>query len=532
MNDKKIDKKIRANIEIPNVVPDNINNIFDRFIDENLNCNGVMKITTRKIATIVASALATVATGGVIYAAVNGMDIGKIFNINQANYEKEIITIQEEVTSGDLNVKLETYAMDCNAIVINYSVKAKNNEELKLSDVNIAAGTYVNNEIPLKITSQAAFYDEEIKGYRVSTLYAIEQFEDTLDNFSMNVEITELFGKKGDWKFNLSMDKSKKVEDRTYFFRNMDGYAERFGVKTNYLPIAMSIDDISVSNFSSVTNISIYNYPYATTGYENNMLKVAEASKSKEWKEVEPLKLEIMDSDGNLLYKEYYNYTRAELPQVLKNKKLIFPNFSNEMKELTFKVYLIGADKKEELVATKVIKLGDEASTSSKRFNLDKTVKYEGGDIEVKTSSMWRCEEQNGHLSISRANDFGGVTEIQIIKFSEEVLNNMKSKGVDINSEKSVAQAVEKQDFESQNDKSNKEKIISEGQTKIGNYEGYQMIYTTELDESGSMFFKDRIFVFKINEKMYLASIMVDSSNEEYENCREFFENVISSIKY
>ena len=246
MKNDKNDEEIRKLFNKTETVPDNINNLFDNFINNTVKKeekkNNVIKLKpskAKKVASIAASFAGVVLASGTIYAAITGKSIVGLFNINEDKYNNSIVSVNDEVLNSDISVTLETYAIDQNAVIVNYKIQS--NKELnfiKNSD-NIVVDTMVNKNIHIDVDKQN--FERNDNTYVISTLYSIEKFESNLNSFELNIKVTEIAGVKGEWNFDLKLDKNNKVENKVSFYdeQNLKD-TNRIAIKTNYTPISMS----------------------------------------------------------------------------------------------------------------------------------------------------------------------------------------------------------------------------------------------------------------------------------------------------
>ena len=197
MKNDKNDEEIRKLFNKTETVPDNINNLFDNFINNTVKKeekkNNVIKLKpskAKKVASIAASFAGVVLASGTIYAAITGKSIVGLFNINEDKYNNSIVSVNDEVLNSDISVTLETYAIDQNAVIVNYKIQS--NKELnfiKNSD-NIVVDTMVNKNIHIDFDKQN--FERNDNTYIISTLYSIEKFESNLNSFELNIKVTEI----------------------------------------------------------------------------------------------------------------------------------------------------------------------------------------------------------------------------------------------------------------------------------------------------------------------------------------------------
>ena len=109
------DEEIRKLFNKTETVPDNINNLFDNFINNTVKKeekkNNVIKLKpskAKKVASIAASFAGVVLASGTIYAAITGKSIIGLFNINEDKYNNSIVSVNDEVLNSDISVTLET----------------------------------------------------------------------------------------------------------------------------------------------------------------------------------------------------------------------------------------------------------------------------------------------------------------------------------------------------------------------------------------------------------------------------------------
>ena len=172
MNKFNEDKKIKEIFNIKESVPDNINSIFDDFINKNVkeekrNNIKVKKENIRKVLSIAASFIIVIVASETIYASITGKSLISLFNINEEEYNNSIISVNKQVSDSDIKVELETYAIDQNAVVVNYKISS--DKELNFIDKkdNIVAETQVNKNTHIDIDKQN--YLQNDKTYTIAT---------------------------------------------------------------------------------------------------------------------------------------------------------------------------------------------------------------------------------------------------------------------------------------------------------------------------------------------------------------------------
>lgn len=191
------------------------------------------------------------------------------------------------------------------------------------------------------------------KTYTIATLYSIEKFDSVLDKFELNIKISEIAGIKGEWNFDINLDKSNKKENKISFYDDINlKDTNRIAIKTNYTPISMDVKSVSTSDFSTIMNITIYSVQNGVKQSEKiepkkDITAMSEEYNNPKWNETENFIFEVKDENENELLFSEYAYTRAEW---IKNEKIIFPNLSSEVKKLNFNIYLINENKERELV--------------------------------------------------------------------------------------------------------------------------------------------------------------------------------------
>ncbi len=540
MGTKRIDKNIKMNINSPDKVPDNINRIFDKFIDENLQSeksnvrNRIIKprfSLPQRIATAVASVATTMVAGGVIYAAVTGNSVFKLFNVNKEQYEKDLVTVSEQVTDNDISIRLQEYAIDHNAIIINYVINSDKELDMREFEDNIVADTTANDDVVVNIAKQNCVIDEENNSYKISTFYAIEEFENTLDKFTLNIHINKIAGVEGNWDFSIDMDKSKKEENKTYSFNHTETRnAPRIAVKTDYTPISMSVDNISVSNFSSIVNITIFNGQEGVEKEKQIEPKypsgiVAKEQNPREWNKAVPLTFEVKDNQGNVLYMENYKYYRGNIGH-FDYKKLIFPNIEEGVTSLTINIY--SDDTRKELLGTFDLDLSEQVNTSSDRYKLDTEKRYDKMGMTIKYSSEWRAlyfADDPYTVTLDTHDEFGSLIDIQIEEVSSRVYDNPRYQYIygdskDINL---ILDDIKKTDRDSYDTC----EILSEGEEKIGVFDGVQ--YTTKTSISGE-YEESKFLIAVVNDKVYVISYRCKP--ETFNNYKDYFYQVVENITF
>ena len=338
MNKFSEDKKIKEIFNIKESVPDNINSIFDDFINKNVkeekrNNIKVKKENIRKVLSIAASFIIVIVASETIYASITGKSLIILFNINEGEYKNSIISVNKQVSDSDIKVELETYAIDQNAVVVNYKISS--DKELNFIDKkdNIVAEKQVNKNTHIDIDKQN--YLQNDKTYTIATLYSIEKFDSVLDKFELNIKISEIAGIKGELNFDINLDKSNKKENKISFYDDINlKDTNRIAIKTNYTPISMDVKSVSTSDFSTMMNITIYSVQNGVKQSEKiehkkDITAMSEEYNNPKWNETENFIFEVKDENENELLFSEYAYTRAEW---IKNEKIIFPDLSSEVK--------------------------------------------------------------------------------------------------------------------------------------------------------------------------------------------------------
>ena len=164
------------------------------------------------------------------------------------------------------------------------------------------------------------------KTYTIATLYSIEKFDSVLDKFELNIKISEIAGIKGEWNFDINLDKSNKKENKISFYDDINlKDTNRIAIKTNYTPISMDVKSVSTSDFSTIMNITIYSVQNGVKQSEKiepkkDITAMSEEYNNPKWNETENFIFEVKDENENELLFSEYAYTRAEW---IKNEKII-----------------------------------------------------------------------------------------------------------------------------------------------------------------------------------------------------------------
>lgn len=531
MKNDKNDEEIRKLFNKTETVPDNINNLFDNFINNTVKKeekkNNVIKLKpskAKKVASIAASFAGVVLASGTIYAAITGKSIVGLFNINEDKYNNSIVSVNDEVLNSDISVTLETYAIDQNAVIVNYKIQS--NKELnfiKNSD-NIVVDTMVNKNIHIDVDKQN--FERNDNTYVISTLYSIEKFESNLNSFELNIKVTEIAGVKGEWNFDLKLDKTNKVENKVSFYdeQNLKDI-NRIAVKTNYTPISMNVTSISTSEFSTLMNITIFANQNGVKDENKIEPKKDISALSSEyndprWSEEEKFLFEVKDELGNDLLSSEYTYTRTDW---IKNEKLLFPNFSTDNKKIIFNIYLLGENNEKELVGKFDLSI-EQSQNKDEKNKLDKTESMSNGSVIFNVPSKWNVDIEDKSVNMYTNDSYGDLINIQLYEYSEDESNKLKEKyGADL---EKIANNNENYKYDIKNAEKHKE--ISKSKEKIGNFEGYQITYTVLND---SKWMKQKDFWFENNGKIYIVSIFSDTEIS-VDNNISVYNNFIESIQF
>ena len=522
MRDFQKDKIIKSRFSTNEKIPDNINNIFDKFIYNNITTKFEPKIIkfskTKKVLSAVASTTAVVLAGGTIYAAITGNSLISLFNINEEKYNEDLVSVNEQITNQDIVVELTQYAVDHNAVIVNYKISSKKELNFKKNTDNLVIKSNINNNnIELNVDNQNFLSDNG--SYIVSTLYSIEQFGTTMDKFSLNIEISKIADIDGIWNFNLEIDKSKIEENREYSFIDSENLNDenRMPLKTQYMPISYSVKNLSISDFSSVIDLQMF---YNQNGVEQqnriepkkDLSLLSDETKDERWQEVEKFVFVVEDDNENILISKNYDYTRKV---AIDEVKLRFPNVEKDIKKLNLKIYLVNTDNENELVGNFEFDLEDLGVLSNKDV-LNQEGTLDNGNISYKVASNWKVydeDKQNNRIEMSKLDSYGNGVTISFAKIDKSDYSDFG-----ISDEYSLEEIATKNktinyDFKTAEDK----RIINKGEEQIGDYKGYQITYSLKfssnniVDKSEKWDSKTKDFYFKVNNELYLASIYGDS---------------------
>ena len=522
MRDFQKDKIIKSRFSTNEKIPDNINNIFDKFIYNNITTKFEPKIIkfskTKKVLSAVASTTAVVLAGGTIYAAITGNSLISLFNINEEKYNEDLVSVNEQITNQDIVVELTQYAVDHNAVIVNYKISSKKELNFKKNTDNLVIKSNINNNnIELNVDNQNFLSDNG--SYIVSTLYSIEQFGTTMDKFSLNIEISKIADIDGIWNFNLEIDKSKIEENREYSFIDSENLNDenRMPLKTQYMPISYSVKNLSISDFSSVIDLQMF---YNQNGVEQqnriepkkDLSLLSDETKDERWQEFEKFVFVVEDDKENILISKNYDYTRKV---AIDEVKLRFPNVEKDIKKLNLKIYLVNTDNENELVGNFEFDLEDLGVLSNKDV-LNQEGTLDNGNISYKVASNWKVydeDKQNNRIEMSKLDSYGNGVTISFAKIDKSDYSDFG-----ISDEYSLEEIATKNktinyDFKTAEDK----RIINKGEEQIGDYKGYQITYSLKfssnniVDKSEKWDSKTKDFYFKVNNELYLASIYGDS---------------------
>lgn len=532
MNDFQKDKIIKLKFNTNDEMPENINNIFDKFIDKSINNSSKSKIVKfskcKKILSAVASTMIVILAGGTIYAAITGRSLINLFNINKEKYQNDIVSVNEQITSQGITVELTEYAVDHNSIIVNYQISSNKTLNFSNNKDNIVAKSKVNKDsIELNIDNQK--YAENDGIYTVSTLYSIEQFEELLNEFTFDIEITEIASCTGNWNFRVNIDKSEIKDNRKYSFYDHKNLKDtnRIPIKTSYMPISMNVGTVSVSDFSTVINMTFFNNQNGINDgdkIEPKKILLAQSPEvnNTQWNETERFFIEIQNDNGEVLDFEDYDYTREKM---IRYEKIIFPNLSVDCDNLTLKIYLKNDNAQKDLVGEIKLELSED-NIEKYNFNISKTLN--NGQVTYKVPDNWRIYNLNENsVNILTMDDFGNTVDLSLKYIKSSQYNEF---GInEYSSLEDIATNNSNIKYEFSNG-SKEHKIISQGEQQYGNISGYQITYSLKLSDSNVWDMKIKNFYFYVKDDLYLVSINADGE-VAVENYIDIFENFISNIE-
>ncbi len=241
MNDKKIDKILSDQLKKDTQIPDKINELFKR--DYSIYQNITEKVETKnnkvrleflKYATIVASLVIVIFTGGSTFAHINGIetpisDLLRKLGIN-SKYEQNATEINETIINEKVEVKLLNVAIDETSLIVGYEFSSERFNEDSWIDVY---GTYRVNNLNLNPLSQSMDKDEKgkIVMYQVFDINEIElnkvenvNFVIEISNIEEYTEVEDLNGAykekvkeyEGNWRFEKNIILSNMGECKEY----------------------------------------------------------------------------------------------------------------------------------------------------------------------------------------------------------------------------------------------------------------------------------------------------------------------------
>lgn len=132
-------------------------------------------------------------------------------NLN-SEYANYVDVIGKTKSSEGIDVTFESAIADDNMLFLNFIVR-NNNEEIKnnyIDAVLIPTSMKVNGK---KVSTAAGATWEFIDNNTIKVLKKIDWSNDKKSNkMNINIDISEMFGKKGNWGVKFALDKSKQVE--------------------------------------------------------------------------------------------------------------------------------------------------------------------------------------------------------------------------------------------------------------------------------------------------------------------------------
>jgi hypothetical protein len=161
-----------------------------------------------------------------------------------SEYSNYIDVIGKTKSSGGIDVTLDSAIADDNRLVLSLTIK-NNNEDIKDSYID-----GLLNPTSLKVNGKRVSTDggasyEFVDKNTIKVLEKIDWANDKKANkMNIDIDIPEMFGKKGDWGAKFSLDKSKQVEKTVAKNINKkfqyDGKSGQI-LSVNYSPLTVTI---------------------------------------------------------------------------------------------------------------------------------------------------------------------------------------------------------------------------------------------------------------------------------------------------
>ncbi|MBU3133210.1 DUF4179 domain-containing protein [Clostridium gasigenes] len=241
------------NIEVPKNIDDTIDLAIDKIRKENIIKNKKRR-TSKKVAMVASLVFVMGMSSIVIAKPAWAMDIPiigdliqkKLIDVN-SKYKEYIQVVGQTKCDQGIDITFESAVADNNILNLSFVVK-NNNESIKdnLTDaLLIPTSLKVNGK---SVSTGAGASWEVIDENTVRVLKNISwEYNELPDKLNMDIEISDMFGKKGDWNVSFALDVSD-IRKNTYV-EKLDRVINTNGIDFNLTEIVMTPLTTNIKGF-------------------------------------------------------------------------------------------------------------------------------------------------------------------------------------------------------------------------------------------------------------------------------------------
>lgn len=511
MNDERFDKLLKKQMQEDGHIPEKINQLFLNFESE-VNMkekNEKLKMSNYiKRVSIAACSVLVIFFGGCTYAHVNGTEtiispLLRNLGIN-SKYEENATQFNDEVTNGEVKIKILDGAMDDTTFIVGYRIEISNinpdswievDGKYKINDLSVKP---VNTSIDKESNTTFIYYQifdvneikmSDTKNIKINADFnEIREYTEVEDIDSVYAEYGKTF--KDDWNFEEKINVSKLEDSKTYGFENQQKYK-----------IAQNVY-VTVTEF--------------ITGSYTNMLKIKTDKTNYNGNDFEKYYKILNEKNEEIAT---FGEEEKQYDETIYNDRIISERI-NKNSKITIEVYLkiINEDRFKKVKTIPV----DISKTVEKSEENSNWKQYKTENYSFKYNENWKLTPKVDSNKVGPNSAYLGALQLEI----PSTTNSEYTSSIYVSTVKTNTTLDE---YVKQQKELNSQEYINEKNTKeikVNNNRGYQV--TSESTDGENGYIMQQTF-FSSNGNIYTITFFGDE--KEYNNLKTDINQFINSFE-
>lgn len=489
-------------------IPEKINQLFSNFESEvNMKEKSKMSNYIKRIS-IAACSILVIFFGGCTYAHVNGTEtiitpLLRNLGIN-SKYEENATQFNDEVTNGEVKIKILDGAMDDTTFIVGYRIEIPNINPNSWIEVN---GEYKINDLSVKPVDTSIDKESDTS----FIYYQIFDVNEIKVNDTKNVKINVDFNEIKEYTENEDMDSVDAVYGKT--FKDNWNFEEKINVN--------KLENSKTYEFENLQKCQIAKNAYVTvtefiTGSYTNMLKIKTDKTNYNGDDFEKY-YKILDEQNEEI--ATFAEEEKQYDETIYNDRIISGKINRNSK-ITIEIYLKMIDgEKFNKVATIPVDISKAVEKSEENSNWKQ---YRNENYSFKYNENWTLTPKIDSSKVGPNSAYLGALQLEIPSTTNsEYTSSIYVSAVKTNTtlDEYVKQQKELNLQEDINEKNTKE-------IKINNSIGYQV--TSESTDGENGYIMQQTFL-SANGNIYTITFFGDE--KEYNNLKTDINQFINGFE-